>query len=99
MTFYTCPVCAFTDMTDPIEEGNICPCCGTEFGYDDDLGVTYTQLRNRWIEHGMQWFSTVTLPTLDWDPVRQLIEADYEFDGKVEDERETLTVFTLEVTV
>lgn len=80
MNFYTCPVCAYPDMTDPITEGNICPCCGTEFGYDDDLGVTYRQLRNLWINQGMPWFSPVRHPSSDWNPVRQLIEADYDFD-------------------
>jgi hypothetical protein len=76
---YTCPVCAYS-MADPVEEGNICPCCGTEFGYDDDLGVTYRQLRQLWIRNGTPWFSPVVTIPSGWDPILQLVEADYEFD-------------------
>jgi hypothetical protein len=63
-------------MTDPVHEGNICPCCGTEFGYDDDLNVTYEQLRQLWITTGMAWFSRATAPPLGCDPIAQLIEGD-----------------------
>lgn len=78
MTTYTCPICAY-QMAEPVEEGNICPCCGTEFGYDDDLGVTYRQLRDRWVAGGTQWFSPVAPRPADWNPIRQLVLADYEF--------------------
>lgn len=44
---YTCPVCAEL-MPDPVEEGNICPCCKTEFGYDDDR-VTHEELRRTFV--------------------------------------------------
>lgn len=77
-TLYTCPVCAYPEMTDPVHEGNICPCCGTEFGYDDDLGVTYQQLRLFWIEQGTPWFSRAVPPPVCWDPVIQLLEGGYE---------------------
>jgi len=73
---YTCPVCAYPAMTEPVEEGNICPCCGTEFGYDDDLEVTYTQLRARWLQGGALWFSHVVPAPITWDPILQLLEAD-----------------------
>jgi hypothetical protein len=96
MNFYTCPVCAYPEMSDPIEEGNICPCCGTEFGYDDDLGVTYRQLRDLWINGGMTWFSPVRRPAADWSPVRQLVDADYEFTFDWPDS-EPLTEFEGEV--
>ena len=66
MTHYTCPVCTFPRMTEPVEEGTICPCCGTEFGYDDDLGVTYAQLRARWVARGRPWFSVATMLTPGW---------------------------------
>ena len=98
MTLYTCPVCAYPEMADPVEEGNICPCCGTEFGYDNDLGVTYRQLRDRWITDGMQWFSPVRLPSDSWDPVRQLVDADYDFDIGLLEEREIpVTPFSAEL--
>lgn len=57
-----CPVCGFDAMPDAAEAGNICPCCGTEFGYDDDLGVTYEELRVRWEQSGMPWFSRAVAP-------------------------------------
>lgn len=76
---YTCPVCAYS-MVEPVEEGNICPCCGTEFGYDDDLGVTYQQLRQMWIGRGFPWFSPIVAIPKNWDPIVQLIEADFDFD-------------------
>ena len=79
MIQYICPVCAYA-MSEPIEEGNICSCCGTEFGYDNDLGVTYRQLRERWINQGMLWFSPVVERPAFWNPVRQLVQADYDFD-------------------
>lgn len=81
-------------MTEPVAEGNICPCCGTEFGYDDDLGVTYEQLRRLWIEQGMPWFSRATTQPVGWDPLTQLIEADYDFHFV--DEQTTTTTFVIE---
>lgn len=39
---YTCPVCGYPSLdTEPYHGGEIpsfsmCPCCGTEFGFDDD---------------------------------------------------------------
>jgi hypothetical protein len=69
---YTCPVCYYTAMPDPVEEGNICPCCGTEFGYDDDFGVTHDQLRAAWITAGAEWFSPVLSPPMTWNPFVQL---------------------------
>lgn len=80
ITRYTCPVCAYPDMTEPVQEGNICPSCGTEFGYDDDLGVTYQQLRQLWVDGGMPWFSRATRMPTDWDPFLQLVEAGYDFE-------------------
>ena len=85
MNVYTCPVCAYPAMADPVEEGNICPCCGTEFGYDDDLGVTYRQLRELWIQRGMPWFSPVVAAPDGWDPILQLTEADFDIDDIVPD--------------
>lgn len=79
MTTHRCPVCAY-QMPEPPEEGNICSCCGTEFGYDDDLGVTYRQLRELWISRGMPWFSPAARPPMIWNPVRQLVEAEYDFE-------------------
>jgi hypothetical protein len=66
---FSCPVCYFNQMPDPPQDYNICPCCGTEFGYDDEF-KTFAQLRADWINAGMQWF--FRQPPLFWSPVLQL---------------------------
>lgn len=81
---YTCPVCAYPEMTEPVYEGNICPCCGTEFGYDDDLSVTYRQLRQLWVDRGMPWFSRATVAPHGWDPFVQLIDGGLDFEFPAE---------------
>jgi hypothetical protein len=83
---YTCPVCAYPDMTLPVEEGNLCPCCGTEFGYDDGaIGLTYEQIRDRWVADGAHWFSRVTQQPDNWDGLEQLALAGHEFEVPDED--------------
>jgi hypothetical protein len=79
MIQYTCPVCAYSAMPYPVEEGNICPCCGTEFGFDDTMGVTFRQLRDRWVVQGTPWFSPIDEPPQHWDGLVQLILADFDF--------------------
>lgn len=58
----------------------ICACCGTEFGYQDnvpgddpsELSTEHRSIRNQWISDGSKWHSTVTQPPAGWDPVAQL---------------------------
>lgn len=78
-TTFTCPVCAYSLMPYPADEGNICPCCGTEFGFDDDLGVSYRELRDHWLEQGAPWFSPVDDTPPHWDPIEQLVQSEFEF--------------------
>jgi hypothetical protein len=59
-------------MPDPPQDYNICPCCGTEFGYDDDF-KSFAQLRQEWIAGGMRWF--FRKPPLFWNPELQLAHA------------------------
>ena len=68
-----CPVCYFADMemSAPPEPYYICPCCGTEFGLDDET-KSFDQLRREWIERGMLWFSRYTPPPEGWSALRQL---------------------------
>ena len=66
---YTCPVCGFR-MPDPAADFNICPSCGTEFGYDD-TGKTHAQLRAQWLRGGAQWWSPQAPPP-GWDGYEQL---------------------------
>ncbi len=58
-------------MVRPAEDFYICPCCGTEFE-NDDFEITYAELRQRWEDRGMQWFSRNTPPPPYWSPEIQL---------------------------
>ena len=74
---HTCPVCGYPKLDEPpYDEHNcptyiICPSCGTEFGYDDAT-ARHSELRQKWIEGGMRWWSRATSPPAGWEPVRQL---------------------------
>jgi hypothetical protein len=65
-----CPVCGYDKLKGLPEDFNICPCCGTEFGYDDHT-VSHAELRQRWIDEGRQWWSSYTKPPADWNPEKQ----------------------------
>lgn len=78
-----CPVCGFAIDFLPWEgdlpSDEICPCCGTHFGYDDfaagkpeDRPNKYKELRARWIAAGMTWFSRSEQTPKAWDPKKQL---------------------------
>ena len=66
---YECPVCGYPELGEPPWTGNrasfeICPSCGTEFGYDDAAGgdearrpSVYNVLREAWIAEGMPWWA------------------------------------------
>ncbi len=68
----TCPVCFFDKLQEPARDYNICECCGTEFGNDDEE-CTHTQLRDRWIAGGARWF--FEKPPAFWNPWLQLSRA------------------------
>lgn len=76
---YSCPVCYFPDLVKPPQDYSICPCCGTEFDYDDAT-TSHAELLWRWIESGAQWHSHVVLPVPGWDAVAQLNAG--AFDGR-----------------
>jgi RNA polymerase subunit RPABC4/transcription elongation factor Spt4 len=74
-----CPVCGYPDLFKPPWVGEsasdeICPSCGTHFGYDDfDLNevvreTKHRELRQAWVAGGMQWWSRSRLPPSDWVP-------------------------------
>jgi|HubBroStandDraft_6_1064221.scaffolds.fasta_scaffold968466_2 hypothetical protein len=73
---YLCPICGFSGLTEPPTSFNICPCCGTEFDYDD-CTTDHRQLRERWIQKGAPWFATnEEWPApKDWNPFVQLANA------------------------
>lgn len=62
--FYICPVCTFDEMTEPPSDWNICPCCGTEFEYDD-AKRSHEELRRIWVEGGAHWWSGHRPPPLN----------------------------------
>jgi hypothetical protein len=76
---HTCPVCGWPELAEPPRSPTgsasyeICPCCGFEFGFDDDArGETYDQARARWIADGQRWWSTSRPAPENWNPSHQL---------------------------
>lgn len=80
-----CPVCGYMLDFKAWHKGNssqeICPSCGTQFGYDDSSptvdGVVknWDELRKKWIANGMKWSSIdnpLNQPSKNWSPVQQL---------------------------
>jgi len=80
---YLCPVCGYDKMKTPPEDYNICPSCGTEFGYEDfadtyqERQERWEELRFRWLSRGAPWFSPVTRAPANWNPYRQAISVAY----------------------
>ena len=75
---YVCPVCGYNQLEEPVSSPSgdsfeICPCCFFEFGVDDvDIGFTYEQWREVWINQGMPWRSTSTIKPDNFNPGNQL---------------------------
>jgi hypothetical protein len=74
---YPCPTCGYPFQS-PWEDSDICPSCGTQFGYSDS-GRTYAELRESWIRRGAQWHSRVYPVPPAWNPWSQLIQAGYKY--------------------
>jgi hypothetical protein len=68
---HVCPVCGFDHLRDPPKDFTICPCCGTEFEFDDAF-APYAALRDAWIRNGARWWSRLDLPPENWNPYIQL---------------------------
>lgn len=77
---WACPVCGFDALDEPPHDAHgcasfdICPCCGTEFGYDGAT-VKHSELRARWVGGGTVWWSAAEPPPTGWDPKEQLRRA------------------------
>lgn len=76
---YVCPVCGFPGLTEEPRHADggssdeICPSCGFQFGYDDDLqGITFEAWRRKWIQQGMRWSSVGIPRPARWNPEVQL---------------------------
>ena len=84
---FRCPVCGYGGLTEEAwTDGNpsdeICPSCGTQFGYDDAAGApgdsrraAHRRLRERWVASGCSWSSRRPVPE-GWDPAGQLAVVD-----------------------
>jgi hypothetical protein len=59
-------------LQEPPTNYNICECCGTEFGVDDELR-SHEELRDDWINRGAPWFFRT--PPVGWNPWTQLLIA------------------------
>jgi len=79
---FLCPVCGYPELDEPPYDDhgcasyNICPCCGVEFGYDDS-NILHSELREKWIINGMKWWSKNISPPVNWDPLHQLKNVDF----------------------
>jgi hypothetical protein len=74
---HTCPVCGFTELAEAAYDNagcasfEICPSCGTEFGYHD-AKESHAELRKRWLAAGAPWSSRAIPSPPNWDPLQQL---------------------------
>ena len=72
-----CPVCAYGGLEEPpydehgYESYEICPSCGTQFGYHDATR-SHAELRATWVAAGAQWTSRVIPPPEGWDGLIQV---------------------------
>ena len=79
----TCPVCGFAKLAEPAYDKvgcasfEICPSCGTEFGYHDAT-KSHADLRKLWLAAGVPWSSQVIASPPNWDAMEQLRAAGLE---------------------
>lgn len=79
-----CRVCGLRHDTPPwgydghSPSFEICPCCGTEFGYDDTTRAGVLRRRAIWRETDFKWTEPAFCPS-GWDKAAQMeqIPADY----------------------
>jgi hypothetical protein len=77
MAVFGCPVCGYHGLTEPPHDAHgcasfqICPSCGTEFGYDD-AAKSHAALRKAWLDGGARWTSRVIAMPPNWDGYSQL---------------------------
>ena len=78
-----CLICGYDGLSKPawIDDSpsfEICPSCGTEFGYDDWVrvgerrAVRQGELREAWKAAGCPWWSQNRPPPAGWDSGKQL---------------------------
>lgn len=71
---YQCPVCGYPNLQEPpLNSYEICPSCGTEFGYTD-FRRSHDELRIEWLRKGPRWHAQWLPEPENWQPKRQLLE-------------------------
>jgi hypothetical protein len=79
MKMHTCPVCGYSALSKPPEDDEICPSCGTQFGYSDSgpepIAEIHAGLRKYWMDKGAKWQSKRIPEPFLWNPWQQLIDA------------------------
>ena len=73
---YKCPVCGYDKFSALVGLGDICPSCGTEFGFSDDE-VSYDHLRHHWLMEGGKWWSRRVSKPAGWLVGQQLSKISY----------------------
>ena len=69
---YLCLICGYDELDTKPTSHEICPCCGTQFAYNDFVR-SHEELRKCWIERDKaQWWSIFTPPPPGWNAEAQL---------------------------
>lgn len=83
---YVCPVCGYEGLDEPPKSEDdshsyeICPCCGFEFGFDDESeGHSYQSYRRNWVVEGARWFIEEKRPE-NWNLKDQLRKIGVDLD-------------------
>lgn len=81
---FLCPVCGYDRLEEPpwcddSPSDEICPSCGTHFGFDDAAGgsaarraAAHRALRDLWVSDGCRWYSKSRRSPAGWDAAAQL---------------------------
>lgn len=72
---YMCPVCGYPELDEKPSNHEICPSCGTQFGYDDYLR-SHEAIRQQWLNSGAEWFLKGYEP-YGWNAFTQLRSAGF----------------------
>lgn len=77
-----CVVCNYQELYEApyddrgVPSDEICPCCGFQYGFDDDCCCnnedSYRKWRDNWITNGFKWFSEGRKSPVNWNPSAQL---------------------------
>ncbi len=61
---FLCPVCGSRGLIEPavppFATHEICPCCGTQLGYDVTGADDIEEARGEWLASGAPWFSPLS---------------------------------------